>query len=229
MIRKVYNAIKRIIDFSPKKFDTTGERVDITFNSQIDFDKLDMYQKSHYRRYEYAVSVVDKSENCGDFACGTGYGSIMLSKKVTSVVGADINGEVIKAITKRYKHIPNIEFKEANLLDLTYNSYFDTVVSFETIEHFSESNIIGLLDVFNKSLKKNGKLIFSTPYMQENTEAALKMGHHLTFFIDETRIEKWLLDAGFAIESYKYQSYGTHTLQEHNDKKDFIICVARKK
>lgn len=229
MIEKIYNRLKKILFRPATKFDITGERVDFIYNKQIDFESLDMYQKSHFRRYEFAVSIVNNTEVCGDFACGTGYGSVMLSKKANNVIGADINGEVITAIKKRYRNIRNVEFIKANLLDLNFVSFFDNIISFETIEHFSEDNIHLLLAIFYKSLKPNGKLIFSTPYMQERSEAALKLGHHLTFYLNEEKLEKWLADAGFIVESYKYQNYETHNIQVEIEKMDFIICTARKK
>ncbi len=229
MIHRVYNKLKRILNPPPQKFDANGERVDIFYNNKIDFDLLDIYQKSHYRRYEFAVNKTNNNEIVGDLACGTGYGSVMLSNKAKKVIGADINGEVISAIKKRYSSINNIKFVNADLLDLKFLSFFDTIISFETIEHFSEKNIELLLSIFYKSMKPNGKLIFSTPYMQEKSEAALELGHHLTFYINEQKIEKWLAEVGFIVELYNYQNYETHSLQTVIKKKDFIICEARKK
>jgi 2-polyprenyl-3-methyl-5-hydroxy-6-metoxy-1,4-benzoquinol methylase len=229
MLEKVLKKIKNIFIFPSQKFDATGERVDIMYNDQIDFEKLDIYQKSHFRRYEFALSIVDSDETCGDFACGTGYGSVMLSKKASNIIGADLNYEVIRAINKRYRKNKKIKFLHENLLNLKFNLFFDTIVSFETIEHFSEENIRILLSIFYKSLKINGKLIFSTPYMQERSEAAIKMGHHLTFYIDEEKIKNWMITAGFDIEICKYQNYISHTLYDNLEKKDFIICIARKK
>lgn len=228
IVRRIYNRIERKLNPPPKRFDSTGERVDITYTDQINFEGLDMYQKSHFRRYEFANNIIKAKEKCGDFACGTGYGSVMLSKKAQRVVGADLNAEVIAAVSKRYEHVTNVEFLHANLLDLTYQAEFDTIVSFETIEHFSEENIPMLLAIYSKALKPEGQLIFSTPYMQARSEAALKMGHHLTFCINEEKLEQWLKGAGFQVKLYKYQNYDTHTIQSVLDKKDFIVCVAQK-
>lgn len=228
MIRRAYNKLRSILNTPSPKFDETGERVDITYKDQINFESLDMYQKSHFKRYEFGLENINENDTCGDFACGTGYGSVMLSKKANKVIGADINSEVIKDIKKRYKNIKNVEFIEANLLNLTFESVFDVIISFETIEHFSEENIPILLNIFYKSLKPNGRIIFSTPYVQDRSEAALKLGHHLTFYINEEKIEKWLSDAGFRIELYKYQNYETHEILDFHNAKDFIICVAKK-
>lgn len=206
-----------------------GERVDIIYHNDIKFETLDIYQKSHYRRYEYALNLIASGSQCGDFACGTGYGSVMIAQKAKKVIAADIDSKVIRAVKKRYKEKNNIDFQNKNLLKLDLLNTLDTIISFETIEHFSEKDIIKLLNIYNKALIKGGKLIFSVPYKQEKTESATKMGFHLTFRIDEERISQWLSQTGFALTGLKYQDYDTHTLFDELDKKDFIICVAQKK
>ena len=39
-----------------------------------------------------------------------------------------------------------------------YNNFFDTIVSFETIEHLLENDIQKLFNLFSIALKKNGRL-----------------------------------------------------------------------
>jgi len=206
-----------------------GERVDIVNGLKINYEKLDLYQKNHFKRYEFASKVINDNDVCGDFACGTGYGSIMMAKKASKVFGIDINSEVISQITERYKSVKNVSFSDKNLLTLDYSNFFDTIVSFETIEHFKEEDIIKLLQLFSTALKSNGKLIFSTPYLQVECENAKKLGFHLTFDIDENKIKSWLTPFGFEIEQILYQNYDDHIITENLDKKEFIICVARKK
>lgn len=205
-----------------------GERVDINYSNPVSFDALDVYQKSHYRRYEFAKKIIQPGSVCGDFACGTGYGSIMLAEEASRVTGADINEEVIHAIQKRYAEINKVEFICKNLLHLDYKLFFDTIVSFETIEHFTESDILQLLALYFNALKANGSLVFSTPYMQEESEEAKKLGFHLTFYIDENKITQWLSKTGFQVEGFYYQSYQTHTVESSLKDKDFVICIARK-
>jgi 2-polyprenyl-3-methyl-5-hydroxy-6-metoxy-1,4-benzoquinol methylase len=229
MIKRVLRKIKRILTPKAPRFDLTGERVDILYGNKINFDILDMFQKSHYKRYEYALEVVETNDICGDFACGTGYGSIMIAQKAKKVIGADINKKVINAIQKRYRHIKNVQFVCKDLLNFFSDGVFDCIISFETIEHFTEGNILSLLTIFYNNLKPNGKLIISTPYLQQDDEAALKLGHHLTFHIDEKKIESWSSTTGFEIVNLKYQNYETHIIETHTEKKDFIICVLRKR
>lgn len=227
-IKTILSKIGALRSTKPKKFDTTGERVDILYSSDMGFDAMDMYQKSHFRRYEFACDLTKPNETCGDFACGTGYGSIMISTKAKQVIGADINGEVITDIRKRYKSVNNVEFIQANLLDLKYESKFERIISFETIEHFTDEHIARLLQIFFLALKPGGQLIFSTPYMQEESEMALKLGHHHSFYINEEKIERWLGNAGFRVQDFKYQNYETHDILNNLESKDFIICVAAK-
>ena len=215
--------------FYPSKNDLAGngERVDIFYRENIKFDDLGVNQKSHYKRYEYAKSIILPGRIVGDFACGSAYGSVMLSEKSNYVIGADINEKVIEQVKIRYKNKQNIEFVHANLLDLKYESLFDYIVSFETVEHFKEDAIPELFRVFRRALKSGGTLIFSTPYMQEMTLEAINMGFHLSFYIDEVKIKRWLSTGSFVCEFFKYQNHQTHKIEDHLDNKDFIICAAR--
>ncbi len=224
MIGRAYRKVRRMLAARRPRFDATGERVDILFNEKIDFETLDMFQKSHYKRYEYAIEVIRAGDICGDFACGTGYGSVMLSQKAGGVIGADINAAVVKAIQKRYQNKKNVQFMVADLLSLLFHAEFDNIISFETIEHFTEENILKLLPVFAEALKSDGKLIISTPYRQERDEAALKLGHHLTFYIDEKMVTGWLSAAGLDVLSFKYQNYATHHIQDELDQKPSIYA-----
>lgn len=206
-----------------------GERVDITVtNGIIDMTGLDMYQISHIYRYKYALETIAPGAVVGDFACGTGYGTVLLSQKAKSVTGIDINCRVIKKIQQRYINISNVSFVCSDLLAIAYERVFDTIVSFETLEHLTENNIKKLLTLYNKALSPNGILIFSTPYMQQQTKEAVTLGFHLTFTIDENKITSWLKDAGFAVVSFAYQNYQTHSIETNLAQKDFIICIAKK-
>lgn len=177
---------------SKKDLAGSGERVDIFYRDNIKFDDLSVNEKSHYKRYEYAKSIILPGKIVGDFACGSAYGSVMLSEKSYYVIGADINEKVIEQVNIRYKNRNNIEFVHANLLDLKYESIFDYIVSFETVEHLKECDVPKLFSVFSRALKPGGTLILSTPYMQEMSLEAINMGFHLTFYIDEAKVKSWL-------------------------------------
>jgi cyclopropane fatty-acyl-phospholipid synthase-like methyltransferase len=229
MIKKIPYLFKKIKNKIRTKLSLSGngERVDINNNS-INFESLDVYQKNHLKRYGYAQHVLSSNDTVGDFACGTGYGTVILSKKSNKVIGIDIDKKVIHAIKKRYLHNKNVEFIALNILDIPYENHFNKIISFETIEHLEEHNIPSVFSVFYKALKNGGKLIFSVPYMQEKSEDAIKLGFHKTFYIDETKILSWLKIAGFKNTNFKYQNYDTHEISSELDKKDFIICETNK-
>jgi len=204
-----------------------GERVDIDLSVGMpSYESLDMYERSHWRRYEFALDHVVESGVSGDFACGTGYGSILLGEKSARVIGADVDRKVIRTISRRYRHVPNVTFLRRNLLDLDFRRTFDTIVSFETLEHFAPHEIVRLLARFASALKASGTLILSTPYMQPPSPEALAMGFHRTFLINESRLTDWLADAGFAVRLFRYQSYETHDIVANGVNRDFLIAVA---
>jgi 2-polyprenyl-3-methyl-5-hydroxy-6-metoxy-1,4-benzoquinol methylase len=204
--------------------ENNGERMDIDYYN-MNYNEFDIYQKSHFKRYEYAKTKIKKGDLIGDMACGSGYGSLILSEIGEKVHGIDIDTNTINEINKRYEQENKVNFIQKNLLNLDYNNMFDVIVSFETIEHFFESEIDLLIKNFHKALKPSGTFIFSTPYNQEKNYASMKW--HKTFYITEETIKK-ILEKYFVIEEIWYQDYETHELKKEISKKDFIICQAKK-
>ncbi|MFZ4499969.1 MAG: class I SAM-dependent methyltransferase [Minisyncoccia bacterium] len=230
MSNSKYLQPKKYFDFFLKKIknvfftlENGGERVDMVFTSPL---LLSDNEKCHLKRYQFASSHIESGETVGDFACGTGYGSVILAQKAKSVVGADIDKRVIANITQKYHTIKNLSFKEADLLKLNFKEEFDCIVSFETIEHFVEDDINTVLTIFNTSLKKGGRLILSTPYMQKKDKNSLRF--HKTFCIDEQKITTLLFQHGFTNPVFFYQSYSWPAISKANVTKEFIICIAQK-
>lgn len=201
-----------------------GERMDINYYN-MDYNRFNIYQKSHYKRYEMAKKMITENDTVGDMACGSGYGSMMLSENCKEVHGVDIDSVTIDEISKRYEKEDKINFYKQNLLDIDFENKFDVIVSFETVEHFEESDMDKLMSNFHKALKEGGRLIFSTPYNQVKSQASMKW--HKTFYITEEKIPK-LLGKYFEVEETWYQDYVTHDLKKNINKKDFIICKVKK-
>jgi cyclopropane fatty-acyl-phospholipid synthase-like methyltransferase len=203
-----------------------GERVEIFFKSNL---LLDDNEKCHIARYVFAKNFVKKDSIVADFACGTGYGSVMLAENAKEVLGADIDASVIKKIKDKYRNISNLHFVNLNLLELNYRNKFNLIVSFETIEHLGEDEIERVLNSYHGALADGGQIIISTPYMQKNDEVALKMGFHKTFFIDENKIRSWMEKSNFIVSGFYYQTYENPKITPESFSKDFVICVAEKK
>ncbi len=229
ILRKLYRTFFPNTSIHNSPLSENGERVDIDLCSDLSYEKMDMYQKNHFQRYIFAKKFVEPGMNCGDFACGSGYGSALLAENAAMVTGIDIKKHVVEKISDRYGSISNLKFVCQDLLKIDYDGIFDLIASFETVEHVKENEIITLFKNFSKALKENGILIFSTPYLQKKSKEAIELGFHQTFDIDEQKIASWLSQTNFNLESYFYQNYKTHEITSAADPKVIVICIARKR
>lgn len=118
----------------------------------------------HILRYQWAASYLKVTDIVLDAACGTGYGTDILSRYCGYVVGLDNNEE---AISYAWKYYPkdNISYDATDLKSYTQGlaNHYNVIVSIETIEHFEREDTINILKMFYKTLKKKGKLILTTP------------------------------------------------------------------
>lgn len=211
-----------------RSLDGGGERVDIDLRrGDPAFESLDLYERSHWRRYEFASGQVPDFAVVADFACGTGYGAVMLARRAARVVGVDIDRDVVDAARRRYRKNCAVAFMAADLRDLRFEREFDVIVSFETVEHFDEDTIPTLFRSFARALRSGGMLIFSVPYRQQRSPEALQLGFHKTFLIDEGRLEPWLIESGFTEIVFRYQDYATHEIRDEREGADFIVGTAR--
>lgn len=134
----------------------------IVNNPSIKDQKLMGTARQHVKRYEFADSFV-VGKNILDVACGVGYGSVVM-KHAASYTGADIDEAAISEAKQAYGETTGRKFfaYDARTLSRFFSEgQFDTVVSFETIEHFREYEAF-LAGVY-KILKPDGELIISTP------------------------------------------------------------------
>lgn len=119
----------------------------------------------HIHRYEFAKEFT--GDRVLDISCGSGYGSEVLLKDNThikEIVGIDISKESIEYARLNY-NLPGTSYHVDDCLNPNlHNIYgtFDTIISFETIEHF-EGDELFVKNLFNL-LKPDGTLIISTPF-----------------------------------------------------------------
>lgn len=122
----------------------------------------DEINHEHLNRYTTIVEVV-KGKSVLDAACGSGYGSFILSEYANSVHGIDIDEETINYAQKKF-HRENINFDVSSVTSIPYkDNSFDVIVSFETIEHLDEKNQSLFLKEIKRVLRKGGQLLMSTP------------------------------------------------------------------
>jgi SAM-dependent methyltransferase len=123
----------------------------------------------HWHRYVFAAPMA-RGKRVLDAACGEGYGSALLARYATSVLGVDLSSQAIDHARGRYA-APGLRFEQGDVtaLDTLPDAGFDLIVSFETIEHLHEQE--RMLAGFARLLAADGVLIISSPDKRTYTDA----------------------------------------------------------
>lgn len=116
----------------------------------------------HVQRYQSILGLV-KDKVVLDVACGEGYGANLISTSASYVHAVDIDEETIQSAAQKYNN-GNIEFHISSVEKLPFkDSFFDVVISYETLEHVDETSQLQFLKEIKRILKPNGILVISTP------------------------------------------------------------------
>ncbi|PKR77022.1 SAM-dependent methyltransferase [Halalkalibacillus sediminis] len=140
----------------------TGERV-----IPKEMDPLNPLLLEHIARYQFALPYIKKGRVL-DLASGSGFGTHMIAKRrkkqIDEVIGVDIDKDAVKyAIDNYYHPLSTYRTADATNPELVEElGTFDTILSFETLEHIEEEQT--LLDNYYRLLKPGGILIVSTPF-----------------------------------------------------------------
>ena len=165
--------------------------------------------RDHKRRYEFA-SPLCKDRKVLDVACGEGYGTKILKENATSVTGVDIDLDVIKHASEKYKDW----FYKYDLENQFPQGHYDVVVSFETIEHLKDPTYF-----LQQCNWHSNMFVFSIPIMVENEF------HKRLYTIDDI---KHLIRKHFPDKSidYHYQPKDGEITKNEKDAK-YVIGIAR--
>ena len=171
-------------------------------------DILSITRLGHIERYNLANKLIASGSVVLDAACGCGYGTEILSRKTSYVIGIDRNTDAIRLCQERYGEISNIKFLVADIRDLPFSgSSFDFVVGIEMIEHIHEPE--KFVTESSRVLKPKGSLLVSTPY-GDNTllhDSKPFSQYHVKEY-RQSEIEELLSDSGFEI----LQTYGQYII-----------------
>lgn len=139
--------------------DSQSERMDATVGTIFQEDR----RRAHLARYEFAARHAD-GRRVADIACGTGYGTEILSRAgALSVIGIDRNGEAIQ-YAGLYHSTPSSLYRTADAAATKIDTEsIDLVVSFETLEHVDSDEKV--LEEFVRILGPEGTLICSVPHL----------------------------------------------------------------
>lgn len=179
----------------------------------------------HRGRYEFAIKHLKRGRIL-DIACGIGYGSkiMALADPESVFVGVDIDDGAIK-YANEYYDFHNITYFCCDALKVKFSEKFDTIVSFETIEHIEDyDQFIGKLVTY---LKADGVLIFSTPNEKAMPFDKKVFPHHYKHFT-KSEMELLLRKKGFSnILWYSQHEHNNETVHADINGK-YLIAVARR-
>ncbi|MFB9757509.1 class I SAM-dependent methyltransferase [Ectobacillus funiculus] len=120
----------------------------------------------HIARYYFAIPYI--KGRVLDIACGTGYGCHMVAKdrkrEVHEIIGVDVDQETILYANREYNH-QKVTYIQGDALDPELPEklgLFDTILSFETIEHVQDDQLF--MNNLYRMLKPGGRLILSSPF-----------------------------------------------------------------
>lgn len=144
----------------------------------------------HWLRWSFALNKLEIGMNVLDFGCGSGNMAEVMYRnryKGNCYLGLDIRKQTIENNKEKFKDVPWINFKEADLAtsDFKINMIgvksekliqeWDLITCFEVVEHCGKQRVPQMLKNISKMMTKNTLLLISTPCYDEKTGAA---GNH---------------------------------------------------
>lgn len=213
-----YITLHMLLDiFSPERLYLTGDEDNINDN-----------EERHLSRYIFASNFIKKDSSILDCACGSGYGSKILSMESKKVLGVDLSQDAIDFANKN-NCSDNIEFIQEDIgkLDLEDDS-LDAVVSIETLEHVPHEIFLRFLEKVSKILKSGGVFIGSSPMLRyKNGKPYITNPYHINEMPKDQFINEINQKLDNFVVHYYYQDQDKF-LPLCNENTGFCIVVARK-
>lgn len=128
-------------------------------------------------RYKRAIDLCQRKGGLWlDAACGSGYGTRMISKVADYAIGIEIDPITTKYAKKYYSN-SNIQFRVGDINNLEFDiaNMLDVVIGLEVIEHVVDC--IPFLKRVYKILKPNGIAIVTTPISEKGGANPLNKYH----------------------------------------------------
>ena len=163
----------------------------------------------HWHRYCVVLPAV-AGKRVLDAACGEGYGSALLARAASEVVGVDTDDAATAHVSGRYADRSNLRFVSGSCDALPVgDASVDRVISFETIEHLSAQ--AAMLAEFRRVLAPGGALIISSPNKDIYSGESGYRNHFHVHELDRADLETMLRE-GFPQQQWYAQRALAHSL-----------------
>ncbi len=147
--------------------------------------ELDPWFQEHIARY-HKLTEYELGQYVLDIACGSGYGTNFISTVADRVLGVDQSDITIMENRGKFSSNDKLEFEAGNAENLSLSSdLFNTVVSFETIEHLQHPE--AFLGEVQRVLRLGGLFFLSTPnaLITKPTNGIPKNPYHIREYTPE--------------------------------------------
>ena len=167
-------------------------------------------------RYNFASKYCYKRKVL-DAGCQRGYGGNLLSYVATHIGFADISEKSL-GYCKRLVHQCASSYYQVDLEKERIPEKWDTIVSFETIEHLENPDFY--LDSVNEALNEGGYFVFSVPHL---TPSSLHKGIY-----DEDKIRE-LIERHFDLKELYLQDRKQFSGEPNYKGQRYYLGVAKKR
>ena len=129
-------------------------------------------------RYKFACKWMRETDHVLEVGCGDGFGCNFFSRHVAQVDGLDLDPAAVSECARRYSR-PNLRFFVEDIVHprSRLEPVYDTVVSFEMIEHVGREDGSRMVANIASLLKDRGMLVLSTPRAREDRSVSRQKMH----------------------------------------------------
>lgn len=197
------NKVKRSFASAARSYDGLA-----TLQRKVGLDLLSKFSLTCF-------SQLDDDKTFLDIGCGTGFltHELMLKKTVKQMIAVDIAWSMLQVTRSKLQHIDDVQYicADAEQLPL-FNNSVDIIVSNLALQWCQD--LVSVFNGFNKILKQQGHLLFSTfgpATLQELKQAWAEVDNysHVNDFYSTNELSVFLQQAGFKniqVETKHYRS-----------------------
>lgn len=171
--------------------------------------RYDEFNNNEFETHRLALRVISDNSRVLDMGCATGYMAKELAKKSCKTWGVDNDPEAVKKADEYCEETALCDLNKCKRIPFERNG-FDYVLMLDVIEHLT--NPENILSAIRENIKKDGRLIISTPNFAhasvrwmmargklEYTETGMMDRTHVHFYTRQS-FEETLSRAGYRVD-----------------------------